>query len=133
MYTYIYIQISDVHPHCGQAAGKHTHSPMADSTGGGGSAAQPVSAQPAQPVSVRPDMLQIGGLTVRLVGAGKGRHSQTSGIWKHVVEFTPPTAAGENVKCLVKRTLPAVDTLPEREVTCGHLMKYVRADSSKSI
>ena len=34
---------------------------------------------------------------------------------------------------MVKRTLPAVDTLPEREVTCGHLMKYVRADPSKNI
>ena len=45
----------------------------------------------------------------------------------------PPTAAGENVVCMVKRTLPAVDTLPEREVTCGHLMTYVRADPSKSV
>ena len=51
----------------------------------------------------------------------------------YVVEFTPPTAADENVKCMTKRTLPAVGTLPEREVTCGHLMKYVRADPSKSI
>ena len=106
---------------------------MADPTGGGGSAAQPVSAQPAQPVSAQPDTLQIGGPTVQLVGAGKGRHRQTAGIWKHVVEFTPSTAAGENVKCMVKRTLPAVDTLPEREVTCSHLMKYIRADPSKSI
>ena len=113
---------------------ENTHSPMADPTGGGGSATQPVSAQqPAQPVSAQPDTLQIGGLTVQLVGAGKGRHRQTSGIWKHVVEFTPPTAAGENVTYTVKRTLPAVDTLPEREVTCGHLMKYVRANPSKSI
>ena len=103
----------------------NTHSPMADPTSGGGSAAQPVSAQP--------DTLQIGGLTVQLVSAGKGRHRQTSGIWKYVVEFTPPTAAGENGKSMVKRTLPAVDTLPEREVTCGHLMKHVRADPSKSI
>ena len=111
----------------------NTHSPMADPTGGGGSAAQLVSAQPAQPVSAQPDTLQIGGLAVQLVGAGKGSHRQTSGIWKHVVEFTQPTAAGEKVKCMVKRALPAVDTLPEREVTCGHLMKYVRADPSKSV
>ena len=111
----------------------NAHSPMVDPTGGGGSAAQPVSAQPAQPVSTQPDTLQIGGLTVQLVGAGKGRHRQTSGIWKHVVEITPPTAAGENVKCMVERTLPAVDTLPEREVICGHLIKYVRAGPSKSI
>ena len=83
---------------------------MADPTGGGGSAAQPVSAQPAQPVSAQPDtLLQIGGLTIQLVGAEKGRHRQTSGIWKHIVEFTPPTAAGENVKCMVKRMLPAMD------------------------
>ena len=33
----------------------NTHSPMADPTGGGGSAAQPVSAQPAQSVSAQPD------------------------------------------------------------------------------
>ena len=104
----------------------NTHSPMADPTGGGSSAAQPVSAQPAQPVSAQPDTLQIGGLTVQVVGAGKGRHRQTSGIWKHVVEFTPPTAAGENGKCMVKMTLPAVDTLPERAETCGHFMKYAR-------
>ena len=104
----------------------NTHSPMADPTGGGSSGAQPVSVQPAQPVSAQPDTLQIGGLTVQLVGAGKGRHRQTSGIWKHVVEFTPPTAAGENVKCMVKMTLPAVDTLPERAETCSHLMKYAR-------
>ena len=66
---------------------------MADPTGGSGPAAQPVSAQPAQPVSAQPDTLQIGGLTLQLVGAGKGRHWQTAGIWKHVVEFTPPTPA----------------------------------------
>ena len=48
---------------------------MADPTGGdGGSTSQPVSAQPE---SAQPDMLQIGGLTVLLVGAGKGRHRQT--------------------------------------------------------
>ena len=49
------------------------------------------------------------------------------------MEFTPPTAAGENIKCMVKRAIPAVNTLPEREVTCGHLLTYVRADPSKSI
>ena len=41
----------------------NTHSPMADPTGGGGSAAQPVSAKP-QPVSAQPDTLQISDLTV---------------------------------------------------------------------
>ena len=55
---------------------------MADPTGGGGGSA-------AQPVSAQPDTSEIGGLTVQLVGAGKGRNKQTSGIWKHVVEFTP--------------------------------------------
>ncbi|CAM9258714.1 unnamed protein product, partial [Pylaiella littoralis] len=99
---------------------------MADPTGGG--AAQPVS-QPTEPSS----RLIIGGVPVQVVGAGKGRSKQTSAIWKHVVEFTPATASGKNIKCMVKHKLPAVNNVPAREVTCGFLMKYVRADASKGI
>lgn len=40
---------------------------------------------------------------------------------------------GKNEKCMVRRTLPAVDNVPERTVVCGHLMKYVRAAPARNI
>ena len=45
---------------------------------------------------------KVNGVTVRPVGAGKKKKKQTSSIWKHVVEFTPATRDGKNVKCMVK-------------------------------
>ena len=52
----------------------------------------------------------------------------------YVVEFTPPTAAGKHTKCFGEKVASrAVETLLEREVTCGHLMKYVRAHPSTII
>lgn len=74
--------------------------------------------------------LSVGTEAVTAVGAGVGRNKQTSGIWKLVVEFAPPKK-GMNVKCVVKTKLPAAGRLPEREVVCGHLMKYQRAVNGK--
>ena len=76
---------------------------------------------------------KVNGVTVRPVGAGKKKKKQTSSIWKHVVEFTPATRDDKNVKCMVKIPLSAVDKVPAREMTCGFLMKYVRADPGKGI
>ena len=80
-----------------QAVG-HTHSSMSDPTGDGGS--QPLSQPPdAQP----PDTsFKVNGVTGQPIGAGTKRKKQTSSIWKHVVEFTPATRDGKNVKCMVK-------------------------------
>ena len=61
---------------------------------------------------------------MKVVGAGVGKNKQTSGAWKYVIEFEPPVK-NRNAKCLVKRKLPA------REVVCGHLMKYQRAEKGK--
>ena len=60
----------------------NTHSPMADPTDGGGSAAQSVSAQPAQPVSAQPDTLQISDLTVQYNWSvlGKGDTGRPQGF-----------------------------------------------------
>ena len=111
-----------------QVAG-HTHNSMSYPTGDGGS--QPLSQTPdAQP----PDTsFKVNGVTVQPIGAGTKRKKKTPSNWKHVVEFTPATRDGKNVKCMVKIPFPAVDNVPAREMTCGFLMKYVRANPSKGI
>ena len=80
-----------------QAAG-YTHNSMSDPTGDGGS--QPLSQTPdAQPHDAS---FKVNGVTVEPIGAGTKRKKQASSIWKHVVEFTPATRGGKNVKCMVK-------------------------------
>ena len=100
-----------------------THTFLMAESAGGGSASEP----PAQP---RPSFA-ISGTPVNNMGAGVGRNKQTSGIWKYCVEFEP-AADKKNVKCTVKRKLPASGLLPDREVICGHMMKYVRADKASN-
>ena len=94
--------------------------------------------QPAQPPVAEQSsnkQLVVEGQTVTLVTAGVGRGIQTSSIWKYLVEFEQPVGAGNrkrNVKCMVKRTLPASGLMQERQVVCGHLMKYSRKDKNTS-
>lgn len=94
--------------------------------------------QPAQPPVAEQSsnkQLVVEGQTVTLVTAGVGRGIQTSSIWKYLVEFEPPVGAGNrkrNVKCMVKRTLPASGLMQERQVVCGHLMRYLRKDKNTS-
>ena len=94
--------------------------------------------QPAQPPVAEQSsnkQLVVEGQTVTLVTAGVGRGIQTSSIWKYLVEFEPPVGAGNrkrNVKCMVKRTLPASGLMQERQVVCGHPMRYLRKDKNTS-
>ena len=94
--------------------------------------------QPAQPPVAEQSsnkQLVVEGQTVTLVAAGVGRGIQTSSFWKYLVEFEPPVGAGNrkrNVKCMVKRTLPASGLMQERQVVCGHLMRYLRKDKNTS-
>ena len=87
------------------------------------------SAPPTQP-SEEGRSITVGNTVVKVVGAGVGKTRQTSGVWKYVIEFEPPVQT-QNVKCLVKRKLPASGGLPARDVVCGHLMKYQRAEKGK--
>ena len=65
-------------------------------------------------------------------GASVGNTKDTSGVWLYVVEVEADDA-GKNVKCMVKTKLPASGLLQARETTCGHRMKYVRADKATGI
>ena len=65
-----------------------------------------------------------------LVGSEMCIRDRTSGVWKYVMEFEPPVK-NKNITCFVKRKLPASGSLPAREVVCGHLMKYQRAENGK--
>ena len=93
------------------------------------------SAQPPVAEQSSNKQLVAEGQTVTLVTAGVGRSIQTSSIWKYLVEFEPPVGAGNrkrNVKCMVKRTLPASGLMQERQVVCGHLMMFLRKDKNTS-
>ena len=71
-------------------------------------------------------------VVVKVVGAGVGKNKQTSGVWKYVMEFEPPVK-NKNVRCFVKSKLPASGRLPAREVLCGYLKKYQRAENGKKV
>ena len=60
---------------------------------------------PAQP-SEEGRSITVGNTVVKVVGAGVGKDKQTSGVWKYVMDFEPPVK-NKNIKCFVKRKLPA--------------------------
>ena len=97
---------------------------------GGGSASPPVVVAPPQAPPPAGDPIQPA------VGEVCGRAiKNTSGVWKYVRELSPSEVkeGGMNMRCMVKKKWPKSGLAPERVTTCGHLMKYVRANKTLKI
>ena len=96
---------------------------------GGGSASSPVVVAPPQ-APPADDSIQPA------VGEACGRaFKNTSGVWRYVRELSLSEVkeGGMNVRCMVKKKCPKSGLAPERVTTCGHLMKYVRANKTLKI
>ena len=95
---------------------------------GSGSASSPVVARPQAPPAGDPIQPALGEACGRAI-------KNTSGVWKYVRELSPCEVkeGGMNVRCMVKKKWPKSGLAPERVTTCGHLMKYVRANKTLKI
>ena len=95
---------------------------------GGGSASSPVVAPPQAPPAGDPIQPALGEACGRTI-------KNTSGVWKYVRELSLSEVkeGGMNVRCMVKKKWPKSGLAPEPVTTCGHLMKYVRANKTLKI
>ena len=77
--------------------------------------------------------LVTSGARAVLRGAGTGKNKRTSGVWQYFDLFDPPDAVGKNIRCNVRRSLPAAGMLPGRTSMCGARFKYVSADRTSGV
>ena len=101
---------------------------VADDAGGGSASSPVVVAPPQAPPAGDPMQPAVGEACGRAI-------KNTSGVWKYVRDLSPAEVKedGMNVRCVVKKKWPRSGLAPERVTTCGHLMKYVRANKAMKI